>query len=313
MKCIVSGATGFIGRKLCQQLEARGHVVIALSRRGDVLGNGEPTLALDFTVNDPSEDLLCGVDVFFHLAGIAHQQAPESAYEVLNYRATERLAKLASAAGVRCFIFLSSVKAMGSPASLHLRSESECAVPSDPYGLSKWHAERALQQTFSDDEMSVVILRPALVYGPDVKGNLQAFSRGIRWGLPRPPNRGARSMIAVEDLVALLCVIAQRPPVGVQLWIACDAQSYSTQVIYDLMRKASGKGRGTGWLPHWAWWLGAQVLDMTSGQKSGSTYEKLFGTELYSNAAVLADTDWRPRVTLEHVIEDMILPRDADS
>ena len=52
---------------------------------------------------------------------------------------------------------------------------------------------------------------------------------------------------------------------------------------------------------------------MTSGQQSGSTYEKLFGTELYSNAAVLADTDWRPRVTLEHVIEDMILPRDADS
>ena len=120
-------------------------------------------------------------------------------------------------------------------------------------------------------------------------------------------------MIAVEDLVALLCVIAQRPPVGVHLWIACGVQSYSTQVIYDLMRKTSGKGRGIGWLPHWAWWLGAQVLDMASGQQSGSTYEKLFGTELYSNAAVLADTDWRPRVTLEHVIEDIISPRDADS
>ena len=312
MKYLVSGATGFIGRKLCQQLEARGHVVVALSRRGDVLSNGEPTLALDLTVNDPSEDLLYGVDVFFHLAGIAHQQAPESVYEALNYRATERLARLASAAGVRCFIFLSSVKAMGSPVSLHMRSEGECTVPLDPYGLSKWHAERALQQAFSDDEMSVVILRPALVYGPDAKGNLQTLSRGIRWGLPRPPRRGARSMIAVEDLVALLCVIAQRPPVGVHLWIACGVQSYSTQVIYDLMRKTSGKGRGIGWLPHWAWWLGAQVLDMTSGQKSGSTYEKLFGTELYSNAAVLADTDWRPRITLEHVIEDIIVPRDAD-
>ena len=129
MKCLVSGATGFIGRKLCQQLEARGHVVVALSRRGDVLSNGEPTLALDLTVNDPSEDLLYGVDVFFHLAGIAHQQAPESVYEALNYRATERLARLASAAGVRCFIFLSSVKAMGSPVSLHMRSEGECTVP----------------------------------------------------------------------------------------------------------------------------------------------------------------------------------------
>ena len=312
MKYLVSGATGFIGRKLCQQLEARGHVVVALSRRGDVLSNGEPTLALDLTVNDPSEDLLCGVDVFFHLAGIAHQQAPESAYEALNYRATERLARLASAAGVRCFIFLSSVKAMGSPASPHMRSEGECTVPIDPYGLSKWHAERALQQTFSDDQMSVVILRPALVYGSDAKGNLQTLSRGIRWGLPRPPRRGARSMIAVEDLVALLCVIAQRPPVGVHLWIACGVQSYSTQVIYDLMRKTSGKGRGIGWLPHWAWWLGAQVLDMASGQQSGSTYEKLFGTELYSSAAVLADTDWAPRVMLEHVIEDIASPKDAD-
>ena len=312
MKYLVSGATGFIGRKLCQQLEARGHVVVALSRRGDVLSNGEPTLALDLTVNDPSEDLLYGVDVFFHLAGIAHQQAPESVYEALNYRATERLARLASAAGVRCFIFLSSVKAMGSPVSLHMRSEGECTVPIDPYGLSKWHAERALQQTFSDDEMSVVILRPALVYGPDAKGNLQTLSRVIRWGLPRPPRRGARSMIAVEDLVALLCVIAQRPPVGVHLWIACGVQSYSTQVIYDLMRKTSGKGRGIGWLPHWAWWLGAQVLDMASGQQSGSTYEKLFGTELYSSAAVLADTDWAPRVMLEHVIEDIASPRDAD-
>jgi nucleoside-diphosphate-sugar epimerase len=313
VKCLVSGATGFIGRQLCLQLEEQGHLVIALSRRGDVLGNGEPTLALDLTVNDPDETLMRGVDVFFHLAGIAHQQGPKSAYEALNYRATERLATLASAAGVGCFIFLSSVKAMGSPTSLHMRSESECTIPTDPYGLSKWHAECALRQAFSEDEMSVVILRPALVYGPDVKGNLQSFSRGVLWGLPRPPNRGARSMIAVEDLVALLCLIAQRPPVGFQLWIVCGAQSYSTQVIYDLMRKASGKGMGIGWLPRWLWRLGAHVLDIVTGQRNGSTYEKLFGTELYSNAAVLAGTEWKPRVILEHVMGNIIAPRDTDS
>ncbi|MDG2045881.1 MAG: NAD-dependent epimerase/dehydratase family protein [Halioglobus sp.] len=309
MKCLVSGATGFIGRKLCQQLEAQGHVVIALSRHGGVLSSGKPTLALDLTVHDPSGDLLSEVDVFFHLAGIAHQQSPAPAYEALNYRATERLARLASAAGVGCFIFLSSVKAMGPSKALHRRSESESTVPSDPYGLSKWHAECALQKIFSGDDMSIVILRPALVYGHDVKGNLQAFARGIRWGLPRPPERGARSMIAVEDLVALLCVIAQRPPVGVRLWIACGSHSYSTRVIYDLIRAASGKGTGTDWLPHWAWSLGARMLDMASGQQSGSSYEKLFGTELYNNTAVIGDTDWAPRVMLEHVIEDIIALR----
>ena len=313
MKCLVSGATGFIGRELCQQLEGEGHVVIALSRHGDALSNGKPTLALDLTAHDPSGDLLSGVDVFFHLAGIAHQQAPASAYEALNYRATERLARLASAAGVGCFVFLSSVKAMGSSTALHKRSENECTVPGDPYGLSKWHAECALQQIFSGDEMSVVILRPALVYGPDAKGNLRALASGIRWGLPRPPERGARSMIAVQDLVALLCVIAQRPPVGVHQWIACGSHSYSTRAIYDLIRAASRKGTGIDWLPHWAWSLGARVLDMASGQQSGSSYAKLFGTDLYNNTAVLMDTDWAPRVMLEHVIEDIVALRDTDS
>ena len=120
-------------------------------------------------------------------------------------------------------------------------------------------------------------------------------------------------MIAVEDLVVLLCLIAQRPPMGFQLWIACGAQSYSTRDLYDLMRKASNRGMGIGWLPHSLWWLGAHALDIVTGQRNGSTYEKLFGTELYSNAAVLAGTEWKPRVTLEHVMGNIIAPRDTDS
>lgn len=311
MKCLVSGATGFIGDQLCQQLEAQGHIVIALSRTGNPLSNGKLTLAVDLAENDPDEDLLQGVDVVFHLAGIAHQQAPDSAYEALNYRATVRLARLASAAGARCFIFLSSVKAMGLPESVHMRSERECTLPVEPYGMSKLKAERALQQAFSKDEMSMVILRPTLVYGADFKGNLRALSRGIRWGLPRPPEGGARSMIALEDLVSLLCVIGECPPKGVHVWIASGAKSYSTQAIYDLMRKANGKGRGVGWLPQWGWWIGALVLDIASGRRDASTYAKLFGTELYSNASVLADTDWRPQATLEQVITQAAMSGDA--
>ena len=149
MKCLVSGATGFIGRQLCQQLVARGDTVIALSKDGAPLSSGEPSLALDLAVSDPDGELLRGVDVFFHLAGIAHRQERESAYDELNYLATVRLARLASAAGIRCFIFLSSVKAMGPPASPAVRAESACTQPVDAYGLSKWQAERALQEQFS--------------------------------------------------------------------------------------------------------------------------------------------------------------------
>ena len=302
MKCLVSGATGFIGRQLCHQLETRGDTVLALSKTGAPLDNGLPTVGLDLRVQDPDVDLLHGVEVVFHLAGIAHQRAPDYTYQALNCAATMRLARMASDAGVRCFIFLSSVKAMGPPDAPIARTENECATPPDAYGLSKWQAECALREEFFDAPMSVVIVRPALVYGANVKGNLQQLARGVRMGLPRPPDGGRRSMIAVEDLAELLCVIAQAPPPGMRTWIACGADSYSTQTIYDLLRDASGKSRGIGWMPRWAWRLAAHLLDVVVRQPSESTYEKLFGTEQYSNSALLTETDWRPRVTLEDVI-----------
>ncbi len=302
MKYLVSGATGFIGRQLCQQLAAPGDTVIALSKNGGALNHGVTSLALDLTVVVPDDDLLEGVDVFFHLAGIAHRKARESAYDELNHRATVRLARLASAAGVKCFIFLSSVKAMGSPGSSGVRSEREWTQPVDAYGLSKWQAESGLLEGFSNDPMAVVIVRPALVYGENVKGNLRHLARAVRWGLPRPPLGGSRSMIALDDLVELLCVVALSPPQGVHTWIACGTQSYTTQAIYDLLREFFGMGRGVGWLPRWVWRVGAWLLDVAAGRSDESTYTRLFGTEVYSNAALLENTDWRPRVRLEDVI-----------
>jgi nucleoside-diphosphate-sugar epimerase len=302
VKCIVSGATGFIGRLLCQRLTTCGYTVIALSRSGAPLDNGQPTIAMDLAEQTPDSDLLSGVDVFFHLAGIAHQRAQESAYTAVNYEATVRLARLASVAGVRCFVYLSSVKAMGAGQSPDVRKESECTLPVDAYGLSKWQAECVLREEFSHAGMSVAIVRPALVYGAQARGNLQSLARGVRWGLPRPPQLGRRSMIALDDLVELLCVIAQHPPSGVRTWIACGAEAYSTQEIYDLMRAGQGKGRGRAWLPRWAWQFGSNLVDAIAGRGGESTYEKLFGTALYSNAAVLEDTGWRPRIRLEEVI-----------
>ncbi|HEY6132052.1 MAG TPA: NAD-dependent epimerase/dehydratase family protein [Halioglobus sp.] len=305
MKCLVSGATGFIGRELCQHLAAHGNTVIALSKNGAPLDSGVSTVALDLTVSDPDSELLRGVEVFFHLAGIAHRQAQQSDYEQLNCAATVRLARLAATAGVRCFIFLSSVKAMGSPPSAEVRTESACTRPRDFYGLSKWQAERALREQFANNRMSVVIVRPALVYGANVKGNLKLLASAVRRGLPRPPEVGTRSMIALEDLVKLLCAIAQRPPSGVHTWIACGVDSYSTRDIYDLLRQACGKGRGIGWLPHWVWRLCAHLMDLATGRADESTYDKLFSTEVYSNAAVLAETNWRPQVRLEDVIKQV--------
>ncbi len=276
--------------------------MIALSKSGAPLGDGQPTIAMDLAEQYPDSDLLRGVDVFFHLAGIAHQRAPESAYTAVNHKATVQLARLASAAGVRCFVFLSSVKAMGVCQSADMRAESACTLPADAYGLSKWQAECALREQFSCGGMSVAIVRPVLVYGPHARGNLQSLALAVRYGLPRPPQLGRRSMIALDDLVELLCVIAQKPPSGVRTWIACGADAYSTQEIYDLMRAGLGKSKPKAWLPRWAWRFGSSLVDFIAGHGGEPTYEKLFGTALYSNAAVLEDTIWRPRIRLEDVI-----------
>ncbi|MFT4517942.1 MAG: nucleoside-diphosphate-sugar epimerase [Halioglobus sp.] len=303
MKCLVSGATGFVGRQLCPALIANGHDVVALSKSGGSLNDGTPTQAVDLSENDLPAALLHGVDVVIHLAGIAHQQAPPSAYEQLNHLATLRLARLAATAGARSFIYLSSVKAMGAPDSALARSESDCTVPTHPYGLSKWKAECVLREEFADAEMSVVILRPALVYGINVKGNLARLATAVGKGLPRPPAAGERSMIAVDDLVDLLCHLAKGSLPGVHTWIACGSRAYSTRDIHGLIRAALGKGQGIQWLPLWAWRCAARVLDGAKPAVDGdSTYEKLFAYEVYSNTALISATAWRPKVHLEQLI-----------
>ncbi|MEH6635219.1 MAG: NAD-dependent epimerase/dehydratase family protein [Halioglobus sp.] len=313
MKCFVSGATGFIGRQLCQQLIARGDSVIALSKSGAPLVDGTATLALDLTAHEPAAELLQGVDVVFHLAGIAHRQAPQADYQRLNFQVTLHLARQAAAAGVKCFVFLSSVKAMGVTDSVTVRSEDDCVTPVDDYGRSKWQAECALREEFSGAAMAVVILRPALVYGANVKGNLHRLATAVRRGLPRPPPEGARSMIAVQDLADLLCQIAVRPPVGVHTWIACDGSAYSTRLIYDLLRQAYHKPPGRAWLPRRVWWLAARLLDLMARQSDEPTFKKLFGTELYSNAAVLAATHWQPQCRLDDVISGMLTDAQVSS
>jgi len=159
-----------------------------------------------------------------------------------------------------------------------------------------------LSREFSGAPMSIVIVRPAVVYGADVKGNLRQLARAVRWRLPRPPRGGSRSMLALDDLVDLLCLVARQSPSGVHTWIACGDQDYTTQAIYDLLRNALGMGRGVGWLPRGVWRAAAALVDLVGGRRGESTYARLFGAERYSNAAVRAETAWRPRTRLEDVI-----------
>ena len=280
--------------------------VVALSRGGATLPDGTAIKAVDLALEVLDPALFEGVDVVFHLAGIAHQQAEQEAYSALNHGASVSLAKVAAAQGVKCFIYLSSVKAMGLPADGTMRGENDCVHPVDAYGLSKLQAEQDLRALSGGNAMSMIILRPCLVYGAAPKGNLARLARAVRAGLPRPPEVGGRSMIAVGDLVELMIEIASRSSPRSGTWIVSDGNRYSLRVIYDFMRQAMNKQPGFNWMPMWAWRLAAFMADGLRRKGVDSTYDKLFGTEVYSNAALLQDFEWRPKQCLADVVAAMV-------
>ncbi len=314
MNCLVSGATGFVGRHLCQYLRDRGESFTALSLSGGSLPDGTPSQRLNL-VEDELERLPLGkMDIVYHLAGIAHRQEQPSAYRELNYHATLRLAREAARQGCQRFVFLSSVKAMGRADGGAPRSELDQAEPADPYGLWKWRAECALREEFATSPMAVYILRPSLVYGAGAKGNLALMARGVRAGLPRPPALGGRSMIAARDLARLLYMLGRDTRTGVSTWIVCDGEVYGSRRLHDGLRAALGKPPARAWLPLAGWRIACALMDLRAGESRGTTFEKLFGTELYSNGELLAQTQWRPELQLEDEISALLArPGQEDS
>lgn len=300
MICLVTGATGFIGRALCAALRHRGDEVRAYSRTGIPLPDGTPTIPLDLATERLGLADLRGVDVVFHLAGVAHQRAPAGTYQSINLHASLALADACLCAGVGHFVFVSSVKAMGRPPDDTARSEEACVIPLDDYGRSKWEAEQGLRE-LCRGRMSLTVVRPALVYGARSKGNLALLDSWIRRGLPRPPADGARSMIALDDLTRLLCALSERPGLHSDTFIASGDTDYSTRDIYDLLRRGQGRGEGVAWCPRWAWYLAARCLDLLRPGEE-STWNRLFGTERYCNGAVKQATGWQPALGLSDVI-----------
>lgn len=292
---------------MCAKLSAEGVPFVGLSRGGASLSGGQTTTALDLASQRVESTLLADIDVVFHLAGIAHQNAQAAVYDAVNYRATVDLAAAAAAAGVKLFVFISSVKAMGPAQSSEPRIEADCSTPLDTYALSKRSAELELQALYENSEMSVIILRPALIYGERAKGNLSLLARAVRAGLPRPPAAGGRSMVSLEDVVELLYSLVHRSSLGFHIWLVCDGRSYSSSEIYDLMRAALGHKPARSWLPLWAWRAGCAVRDSVKQVAGGSTYEKIFGTELYIATALQRELSWQPKLTLEDCIEGIMV------
>ena len=244
----LTGATGFIGRHLLRHLSARGYRVRVLLRRPVAVPEG----ASGAVVGDLARPMnmaaaLAGVDAVVHSAGLAHAMsgAPEDDFRSSNTEATRTLAEAAQRARVRRFVFLSSIRAQSGPSAAGPLAETDAPTPTDAYGRSKLAAEAALAETGLD----WVALRPVLVYGAGVKGNMQALLRLARspYPLPLASLRGRRSLISVASLSgAVETVLAAPAPLGRAL-IAADPDPLTLPEMIAALRL--GLGRPPGLVP----------------------------------------------------------------
>lgn len=242
---LVTGANGFVGSALCRTLRAQGADVL-----GAVRGHaGAGAIAVgDLDGNTDWRAALTGRTVVVHLAARVHVMDdragdPLAAYRTVNVDATVNLARQAHAAGVRRFVFVSSIKVNGEATYGRPFRADDAAAPVDPYGQTKLEAERALQALAAQTGMELVIVRPPLVYGPGVKANFANLLNLVDRGVPLPLGavRNARSMVALDNLVDLLIVCTRHPAAAGQVFLASDGIDLSTAELVRMMGRAMNK------------------------------------------------------------------------
>jgi UDP-glucose 4-epimerase len=282
--CLVTGASGFVGKKLINALLYYDHKVLPVSRKS--MPN-ENTIICDFETSSLSKLHMKNVDVIYHLAGVAHDQdsssSNQSLYQLINVDATIRLAELAASCEVRNFIFLSSVKAGGLKEPNSEVNEIDNFKPEGIYGYTKRKAELKLLEIGQKSKMDVAIVRSSLVYGPDVKGNLKLMMDGIKkgWFPPFPKVNNSRSMIHIDDLIqALILVTDNKKAIG-EIFIATDGKSYSTRDIYEAFCNELGKP-----IPKWSFPSFFLKLVGLLSVKIQYKVDKLLGDEYYSSKKI---------------------------
>ena len=247
MKVLVTGANGFVGRTLVEHLSRdRRSMVRAAVRRNDY----EPSPLVEPTAGDLSADRdwtvsLRGIDLVVHLAARVHVLRDRSAdpldeYRRVNVAGTVNLARSAAAAGVRRFVYLSSLKVNGESGRF---TEQDRPRPADPYAQSKHEAEVAVRQAAKECGLEVVIIRAPLVYGPGVQANFRMLMRAIALGVPLPLGaiRNSRSLVGVDNLADFIATCLAHPAAANQTFLVADGEDLSTPELVRRLARAMGR------------------------------------------------------------------------
>ena len=296
----LTGATGFIGQYLLRELPKRGYRLRVLLRRpSDVPLDCASAVVGDLARPQNMAAALADVDSVIHSAGLAHAMSgrPEDDYRIFNTEATIGLAQAARRAGVRRFVFLSSIRAQCGPTSDHVLSEDMEPRPTDAYGRSKLAAEQGL----GDVGLDWTALRPVLVYGPGVKGNMAQLIALARspYPLPLASLKGQRSILSLGNLVEAVATVLGTPVPLRRPFIVADPDPLTIGEMLAAMRE--GLRRRPALLPFPGMLLEAALR--VAGRPED--YQRLAGS-LVAHPAALQKLGWSPAVTTRDALAQLM-------
>jgi UDP-glucose 4-epimerase len=289
---LLTGGSGFLGTALLQNDFFKQALVVGRTRPKHCQRFSQVNLDANCVLTNTLRD----IDIVVHVAAKAHVMNEKSVSPIEDYRdintsATLNLAEQAAKAGVKRFIFISTIKVLGNQTVGGRRFISEDRLnPQDPYSISKAEAEMGLKKIMQQSDMEVVIIRPPLVYGQGVKGNFASLLKLASLSVPLPfgsiENR--RSLVSVENLVDLICTCLDHPNAKNQTFLVSDDYDISTSELYRLIAKAGGYNSRIFWFPRSLLWLCLVLI----GKKA--VYERLFGSLEVDIEFTKLHLNWKP-------------------
>ena len=323
-KVLVTGAGGFIGSSLCPRILAEGWQVRGTVRvESDVsqLPDGVEAFSIGSIDSDTKwDDALEGIDTVVHLAARVHvmddnSSDPLAEYRKVNVEGTKCFAYAAANAGVKRFVFISSIKVNGEGTEIRGRrsevggqegepkeffSEKDVPEPHDPYAVSKWEAEQVLRDVEADTGLEVVILRPPLVYGPGVKANFLRLFKIVERGIPLPLAniKNKRSFIYLANLVDAITTCIIHADSSGQTYLVSDNENISTPELIQRMASALGRPVRLFPIPPFLMRLAGKLLGKSAA------IDRILDSLIIDSTKIRKELEWKPPHTMEQGIKE---------
>lgn len=308
-RVLITGANGFVGRALCKRMSNDSWDVIGIGRESQNsvdLSERIRIYRLDLSETDTDiSDILEGVDVVVHCAARVHvlketARDPLAEFRIVNTDGTKKLACQAAVAGVKRFVFMSTIGVNGDCSGKTAYTENDRVFPRNPYSISKYEAEKALLKISRETGIEVVITRAPLVYGPGNPGNFLSLLRIVSRGIPLPlaSVSNKRSLIFIGNLVDALATCVSHPVAAGKTYLVSDREDVSTPEL--IIRVACALGKTAHLFPF------PPVLIRLAGVMTGKTasVNRLLGSLAVDCSRIGQELDWKPPFTMEQGLHE---------